>query len=84
MWTGAAPWMDLSQRALTWEARETDVYVNVFFGFPFADVPDIGITVQVLTNDNAKLAEAIARDIAELAWRKREALLTSTKIVFDP
>ena len=80
MWTGAAPWMDLSQRALTWEAREPDVYVNVFFGFPFADVPDIGITVQVLTNDNAKLAEAIARDIAELAWRKREALLTSTKI----
>src|SRR5689334_20862750 len=75
-----APWMDLSQRALTWEAREVDVYVNVFFGFPFADVPDIGITVQVLTNDNPKLAEEIARDIAGLAWRKREALLTSTKI----
>jgi microcystin degradation protein MlrC len=80
MWTGAAPWMDLSQRALTCEARETDVYVNVFFGFPFADVPDIGITVQVLTNNNPKLAEEIARDIAELAWSKRKALLTSTKI----
>jgi microcystin degradation protein MlrC len=80
MWTGAAPWMDLSQRALTWEAREADVCVNVFFGFPFADVPDIGITVQVLTNDNPKLAEEVARDIANLAWRKREALLTSTKI----
>jgi microcystin degradation protein MlrC len=71
MWTGAAPWMDLSQRALVWEAREPDVFVNVFFGFPFADVPDIGITVQVLTNDNPKLAEEVARDIAALAWRKR-------------
>ena len=80
MWTGASPWMDLSQRALVWEARETDVYVNVFFGFPFADVPDIGITVQVLTNDNPKLATEVARDIAGLAWRKREALLTSTRI----
>src|ERR1700761_65884 len=80
MWTGASPWMDLSQRALTWEAREVDVFVNVFFGFPFADVPDIGITVQVLTNNDPKLAETVARDIAELAWRKREALLTSTKI----
>ena len=80
MWTGASPWMDLTQRALIWESRETDVTVNVFFGFPFADVPDIGITVQVLTNDNPKLAESIARDIADLAWRKREALLTSTKI----
>ena len=34
-WTGASPWMDLVQRALVWEAREPDVYVNVFFGFPF-------------------------------------------------
>jgi microcystin degradation protein MlrC len=80
MWTGASPWMDLIQRALTWEAREVDVYVNVFFGFPFADVPDVGITVQVLTNGNAKLAGDIADDIANLAWRKREKLLSSTRI----
>jgi microcystin degradation protein MlrC len=80
MWTGASPWMDLTQRALVWEARETDVYINVFFGFPFADVPDIGITIQVMTNGNAKLAADIARDIAQLAWRNREGLLTSTKI----
>jgi len=80
MWTGASPWMDLTQRALTWEAREVDVFVNVFFGFPFADVPDVGITVQVLTNGDAKRAEEIAKDIADLAWRKREALLSSTRI----
>jgi len=80
MWTGASPWADLIQRALTWEAREVDVYVNVFFGFPFADVPDVGITIQATTNGNAKLAAEIAGDIAELAWRKREALLSSTKI----
>jgi microcystin degradation protein MlrC len=39
-WTGAPPWMDLVQRALIWEARQVDIYVNVFFGFPFADVPE--------------------------------------------
>ena len=55
MWTGAPPWADLIQRALTWEAREVDVYVNVFFGFPFADVPDVGITIQAMTNGNASL-----------------------------
>ena len=58
-WTGASPWMDLGQRALVWEAREPDVYVNIFFGFPFADVPDVGMTVQVLTNGNPKLAEQV-------------------------
>jgi microcystin degradation protein MlrC len=79
-WTGASPWMDLVQRALTWEAREPDVYVNVFFGFPFADVPDVGMTIQVLTNGRPELAASIARDMAEAAWRVRHALLNSTNI----
>ncbi len=79
-WTGASPWMDLVQRALVWEAREVDVYVNVFFGFPFADVPDVGMTIQVLTNGNPELAAQVARDMADAAWRQREALLTSTKV----
>jgi microcystin degradation protein MlrC len=79
-WTGASPWMDLGQRALVWEAREPDVYVNIFFGFPFADVPDVGMTVQVLTNGNPELAARVGRDLSTAIWRLREALLTSTKI----
>ena len=79
-WTGASPWMDLVQRALVWEAREPDVYINVFFGFPFADVPDVGMTIQVLTNGNPEFAANVCRDMAETTWRQRKALLTSTKI----
>ncbi len=79
-WTGASPWMDLVQRALTWEAREPDTYVNIFFGFPFADVPDVGMTVQVLTNGKPELASRVARDLAQAIWRQREALLTKTKV----
>jgi microcystin degradation protein MlrC len=79
-WTGASPWMDLVQRALTWEAREPDVYVNVYFGFPWSDVPDVGMTMQVITNGDAGLAARIADDMAEFAWRKRDALLHSTKV----
>jgi len=83
-WTGASPWMDLVQRALVWEATEPDVYVNAFFGFPFADVPDVGMTFQVLTNGKPELAEKICRDMAGTAWRQREALLTSTKVLTIP
>jgi microcystin degradation protein MlrC len=79
-WTGASPWMDLVQRALTWEAREPDTYVNVFFGFPWADVPDVGMTFQVLTNGDPTLAHKVCEDMARAAWRQREALLTSTRI----
>lgn len=83
-WTGASPWSDLVQRALTWEAREPDVFVNLFFGFPWSDVPDAGMTVQVLTNGDAVLARRVARDMADTAWRKREALLTSTPVHLIP
>src|SRR5262249_3766893 len=80
MWTGASPWSDLTQRALVWEAREPDLFGNVFFGFPFADLPYVGITSQAITSGNEKLAAEVAGDLGDLAWRKREALLGSTKI----
>jgi microcystin degradation protein MlrC len=80
-WTGAAPWSELVQRALTWEAREPDVFVNVFFGFPWSDVPDAGMTFQVLTNGKPDLAQRVARDMADWAWRRREALLGTTKVL---
>jgi microcystin degradation protein MlrC len=79
-WTGASPWMDLVQRALTWEAREPDVYVNFFFGFPFADVPDVGMTFQVMTNGDPGLARRVADDMAAAAWRQRKALIGSTRV----
>ena len=79
-WTGASPWMDLVQRALIWEAREPDLYVNVFFGFPFADVPDVGMTIQAMSNGDDALAQRAADDLALWAWRRREDLLGSTKV----
>jgi microcystin degradation protein MlrC len=83
-WTGASPWMDLVQRALTWEAREPDVYVNFFFGFPFADVPDVGMTFQVMTNGDPGLARRVADDMASAAWRQRKALIGSTRVYTIP
>jgi microcystin degradation protein MlrC len=79
-WTGASPWMDLVQRALTWEAREPDLYMNVFFGFPFADVPDVGMTVQAMANGKPELARKAAEDVAAWAWRQREALLKTATV----
>jgi microcystin degradation protein MlrC len=80
MWTGASPWSDLVQRALVWEAREPDVFVNVFFGFPWSDVPDAGMAIQVLTNDDPDLADRIARDMASWTWRHRSTLVSSVAI----
>jgi microcystin degradation protein MlrC len=79
-WTGQSPWMDLVQRALVWEARETDVYVNFYYGFAFADAADAGMTFQVMTNGNPELATKIADDMAKTAWRLRDELVHGTKV----
>ncbi|HEY0968023.1 MAG TPA: M81 family metallopeptidase [Opitutaceae bacterium] len=79
-WTGGPAWIDLVQRALVWEAREPDVYVNFFYGFAFADVVDVGMCFQVTTNGNPQLAQEIADDMAQTAWRMREKLWYSTKV----
>ncbi len=71
-WTGQSPSMDIMERARRWEARLPDVFVSVFFGFPWSDVPDVGTTIQVMTNNDQKLADSIANDMNEYAWRVRK------------
>jgi microcystin degradation protein MlrC len=44
----------------------------VFYGFPWTDVPDVGATVQVMTNHDQALADAIADDMSAYIWRVRE------------
>jgi microcystin degradation protein MlrC len=83
-WTGASPWMDLVQRALTWEAREPDLYVNVFFSFAFADVPDVGMTIQAMSNGKPELARKVADDMAAWAWRRRKELLGTARVHLIP
>jgi len=79
-WTGRSPWMDLVQRALIWEAREPDVYVNFYYGFAFMDSNEAGMAFQVMTNGNPELANHIADDMANTAWRLREQLYYGTKV----
>ncbi len=70
-WTGASPSMDIMERARVWENTNPGTYVSVFYGFPWADVPDIGAQVHVMTNDDQELADEIARDMADFIWRNR-------------
>jgi microcystin degradation protein MlrC len=79
-WTGASPWMDLVQRALVWEAREPDLFMNVFFGFPWSDVPDAGMTIQAIANGDHALAHRAAVDVADYAWRRRAELVRAATI----
>lgn len=71
-WTGQSPMMDIMERARRWESREPDARVNVFLGFPWADVPDVGNSIHVMTNGDQELADEIADDMAGFIWRVRD------------
>ena len=70
--------MDIMERARRWESRENDAYVSVFFGYPWSDVPDVGATVQVMTDGDQALADEIADDMDDFMWRVREDFAQGT------
>lgn len=77
-WTGESPAMEIMERARRWEDRVPDAFVSVAFGFAYADVPDVGATVMVVTNDDQNMAEQIATDVSDYIWRVRETFAGRT------
>jgi len=60
-------------RCREWE--EKGVYcASVAPGFAYADVPDVGFSVFVVTNNDHELAEEAAQDLHDLIWSLRDAL----------
>ena len=74
-WTGQSPSMDIMERARRWESREKDAFVSVFYGYPWSDVPDVGMCVHVMTNNDQALADKIADDMYDYIWRVRKAFV---------
>ena len=82
--TTVSPARDVLARALAWEAepalndvtlwdRRGDVLdVSVFFGFAWADVPQIGVAPVAVTDDDPDLAQDIVESIAADLWTLRE------------
>jgi len=62
---------DMMERARRWENRSPDAYVSVAMGFPYADVPDVGMSVFALTNGDPELASEIADDMTQYIWSHR-------------
>lgn len=74
-WTGASPMKDFRIRADEWEDREPSIdYISIAAGFGYADVPDVGASVIVVTDGDRALAETAARDISMYMWERREEL----------
>ena len=72
--TGVPPGRDIISRLRAWERHPGVVDVSAFFGFAWADVHQIGMSMVAITDDDPELAKRIAEDLAQYAWGRREAL----------
>lgn len=69
------PMRDLIALAHQREREPGMVSVSVAAGFPYADVPEAGLAVLAIADGDQARAEAVAEEIASLAWDRRHDFL---------
>lgn len=69
--TRAGPMAEVMETAREYEERDGVVKVNVFPGFHQCDVPSMGCSIPVVTDDDPNLAREISRELAEHIWERR-------------
>ena len=72
--TSDAPMRDLLQFAETQKQRPGVLSLSVVEGYPYADVPEMGMSFIAVTDNDQALADDVARQLALAAWRMRAAL----------
>jgi microcystin degradation protein MlrC len=69
--TYQSPAKDINEICWEWEKHPQVVDCTFFHGFPYTDIPNFGVTILSITNDDAALAEQSANDVARQVWNKR-------------
>ena len=72
--TSDKPMSELLQVAQAQRQRPGVLSVSVVEGYPYADVPEMGMSFIAVTDNDQALAEDVAQQLALAAWSMREAL----------
>lgn len=59
-------------RCREWEAKPGVVCVSAAPGYAYSDVPDVGLAIIAVTDNDPALAAAAAQDVSDLAWSIKE------------
>jgi microcystin degradation protein MlrC len=51
------------------------ISISLFAGFPYADIPDAGLGIYVVTDDDPALAERLATQLERVAWEHRHEFI---------
>ena len=69
--TARGPMRRLYDLAAQMEKDPKVISVSIFAGFPHADIPQAGLSVYVVTDDDQALADRLAEQLAQVAWSHR-------------
>ena len=75
MATSNGPFKTLFDRAYAMERSGEALTVTVAGGFPYADVPEAGVSLLVTTDDDPAAARRLADELATLAWSLRTQMI---------
>jgi microcystin degradation protein MlrC len=70
--TSEEPCASFVRRFVELRARHGLLSASLFFGFPYADVPEMGTAVNVVTDGDPALAQRLADELAGELWDRRE------------
>jgi microcystin degradation protein MlrC len=69
--TARGPMRRLYDLADEMEKDPRVISVSIFAGFPYADIPQAGLSVYVVTDDDQARADGLADQLAQVAWDHR-------------
>ncbi|MEO6625076.1 MAG: M81 family metallopeptidase [Burkholderiaceae bacterium] len=72
--TSDKPMSDLMKIAAQQRQRSGVLAVSVVEGYPYADVPEMGMSFIAVTDNDQALADEVAQQLALAAWSMRDAL----------
>ena len=81
--TARGPMRRLYDMADEMEKDPKVISISIFAGFPHADIPDAGFGVYVVTDDDQALAERLADQLADTAWKHRHEFIHTALPVRD-
>jgi microcystin degradation protein MlrC len=81
--TARGPMRRLYDLADEMEKDPKVISVSLFAGFPYADIPDAGLGIYVVTDDDRALAERLAGRLARVAWEHRHEFIHTALPVKD-
>ncbi len=75
MFTSVPPFSTIIERAHTLEAAGEALTISVAGSFAYADTEAAGMSIVAVTDNDPARAQAIAQELAELAWSLRDQML---------